>query len=222
MTGHSVIVGVTLSLALRVCCAGASIYFKYFLCLSYRVVHWAQHDLFIKRIFVLLLSSSSLALFLIFFIIIVAVAVVVTTRPRAYVKSIESNQKFHFDVWSLPFIDSFRLIWSSEICIILSFILINVICVQSSWLKCTVVVIFVDSRNANEIFLLPFYFYSFEWTGAKQQQQKNHHHFSKWNAWTRKSFIVEAFWYLVDIKKNSYCFDVKRICTTVKNWFQYI
>lgn len=41
--------------------------------------------------------------------------------------SIESNKKFHFDVWSLPFIDSFRLIWST-ICIILSFILINVIC----------------------------------------------------------------------------------------------
>lgn len=44
-----------------------------------------------------------------------------------YVKTIESNKKFHFDVWSLPFIDSFRLIWST-ICIILSFILINVIC----------------------------------------------------------------------------------------------
>lgn len=84
----------------------------------------------------------------------------------------------------------------------------------------------VDSINANEIFswlcrCYFFFFVSFEWKGEKQKK-KNHRHFSKWmpehaNRLLFVRSILISFRY-----KYSYCFDVKWICITVKNRFQYI
>lgn len=119
MTSHSVIVAV-----IRFDCFVWIVAASKFQIFSLSV-HSAQHDLFISSMWCVLFSSFFLSCRL--FSVTLSFESFVRSFIWRYVKRIESNQKFHFDVWSLPFIDSFRLIWST-ICIILSFILINVIC----------------------------------------------------------------------------------------------